>query len=144
MTDVQKAFLVGNNRREGIKHIHAHTHKTPKYVHFITKFEQQPLFQRGWQAALLGIKSLHRWSSPLNNAHKKGSVPSAMTPSACGCLFSLSLKCCLTAPIYDNRPLIAERNNCTITRRAESRSLLQSSASFSQDTFFSSLTLYQE
>lgn len=45
-----------------------------------------------------------------------------------GCLFSLSLKCCLIVPIYDNRPLNVYRNNCTVTRRAESRSLLQSVA----------------
>lgn len=42
-----------------------------------------------------------------------------------GCLFSLSLKCCLTVPIYDNRPLNVYRNNCTVTRRAESWSLLE-------------------
>lgn len=40
-------------------------------------------------------------------------------------LFSLSLKCCLTVSIYDNRPLSAYRNNSTVTRRAESWSLLQ-------------------
>lgn len=47
-----------------------------------------------------------------------------------GCLFSLSLKCCLTASIYDNRPLTVYRNNRTVTRRAESLSLLQPYSSF--------------
>lgn len=42
-----------------------------------------------------------------------------------GCLFSLSLKCCLTVPIYDNRPLIEYRNICSVTIRAESCSLSQ-------------------
>lgn len=45
-------------------------------------------------------------------------------PPMFGCVFSLSLKSCLTVAIYDNRPLIAYRNNRTVTRRAESRSLL--------------------
>ncbi len=56
-----------------------------------------------------------------------------------GCLFSLSLKCCLTVPIYDNRPLNVYRNNCTVTRRAESWSLLQPVAFFSS-LFFLSLS----
>lgn len=68
---------------------------------------------------------------PLWAAHMKG-VSFSCNDSLClhmfGCLFSLSLKCCLIVPIYDNRPLNVYRNNCTVTRRAESRSLLQSVA----------------
>lgn len=60
-----------------------------------------------------------------------------------GCLFSLSLKCCLSVPIYDNRPLNVYRNNCTVTRRAESRSLRQPVA-FSQAFFFSFFNSLQE
>lgn len=80
---------------------------------------------------------------PLWTAHMKG-VSFSITDShrllMFGCLFSLSLKCCLTVPIYDNRPLNVYRNNCTVTRRAESWSLRQPVA-FSQ-AFFFSLSLF--
>lgn len=56
-----------------------------------------------------------------------------------GCLFSLSLKCCLTVPIYDNR-LCTET---IVTRRAESWSLLRSAA-FSLVFFSFFLTLYKK
>lgn len=58
-----------------------------------------------------------------------------------GCLFSLSLKCCFTVPIYDNRPLNVYRNNGTVTRRAESQFLLQPVA-FSQALLFDLLWLF--
>lgn len=66
-------------------------------------------------------------SSPLNILQERGQFQQHRLPCLLmfGCLFSLSLKCCLTVPIYDNRPLSVHRNNCTVTRRAESRSLLQ-------------------
>lgn len=66
---------------------------------------------------------------PLWTSDMKG-VQCSNSDSLCllmfGCLFSLSLKCCLIIPIYDNRLLY--RNNCTVTRRAESQSLLHALA----------------
>lgn len=86
------------------------------------------------------------WSSPLNSTLNGVSFSSSDSPFCLlmfGCLFSLSLKRCLTVPIYDNRPLTVYRNNCTVTRRAESRSLLQHVA-FSQAFFFFFSTFFSD
>lgn len=67
--------------------------------------------------------SICSWSSPLKSTHERVCFSSHLL--LIGCLFSLSLKCCLTVPIYDNRPLIEYRNICSVTIRAESCSLSQ-------------------
>lgn len=97
----------------------------------------------GW-SSIFWNESLHLLLEfPFEWPTWKGSLSASEAPFDCSCLylFSLSLKCCLTVPIYDNRLLSVYRNNCTVTRRAESRSLRQPVA-FSQAFFF--LSLYKK
>lgn len=75
-------------------------------------------FRLGWGGATLGSKA--PFSPP------KGSDSASHRRVARVWVFILTFPEVLShVPIYNNRPLIVYRNNHTVTRRAESRSLLQ-------------------